>query len=217
MRRWLVAFTLSVLLVGCTTQAEEPQQLSRHPRRRPRASCRRACRPKATGRRLTGCRHPPNRSRPRRRPPRSPAASCRSAAPEGVVVDAATRTVAVAKRDPDELVLLNADTGEVGNGSPTARLRATPSTGRPGRSRPRSGGERQRACSAWNCPAGGPLPQILTGTVPHDAAQAANGTVFVANEHGGTVAVLRGHEIVKVFTDSVQPAGLAPVGRRRWA
>ena len=34
-------------------------------------------------------------------------------APEGVVVDAATRTVAVAKRDPNELVLLNADTGQV--------------------------------------------------------------------------------------------------------
>lgn len=32
-------------------------------------------------------------------------------APEGVVVDAVTRTVAVAKRNPNELVLLNADTG----------------------------------------------------------------------------------------------------------
>src|SRR6476659_8483550 len=34
-------------------------------------------------------------------------------APEGVVVDAPTRMVAVAKRDPNELVLLNADTGDV--------------------------------------------------------------------------------------------------------
>ena len=55
-------------------------------------------------------------------------------------------------------------------------------------------------------------PLILTGTIPHDATQAANGTVFVANEHGGTVAVVRGTAVVKVFTDSVQPAGLAPVG-----
>ena len=37
--------------------------------------------------------------------------------------------------------------------------------------------------------------------------------VFVANEHGGTVAVLRGLEVLKVFTDSVQPAGLASVGQ----
>ena len=58
-------------------------------------------------------------------------------------------------------------------------------------------------------PSGRALPQILTGTVPHDAAQAENGTVFVANELGGTVSVLRGLETVKVFTDSVQPAGLA--------
>jgi DNA-binding beta-propeller fold protein YncE len=34
-------------------------------------------------------------------------------APEGVVVDALSRTVAVAKRNPNELVLLNADTGDV--------------------------------------------------------------------------------------------------------
>lgn len=54
--------------------------------------------------------------------------------------------------------------------------------------------------------------QVITGTVPHDAAQASNGYVFVANEHGGTVSVLRGDDIVKVFTDSVQPAGMAPVG-----
>lgn len=34
-------------------------------------------------------------------------------APEGVVVDATTRMVAVAKRDPNEFVLLNADTGDI--------------------------------------------------------------------------------------------------------
>ncbi len=36
--------------------------------------------------------------------------------------------------------------------------------------------------------------------------------MFVANEHGGTTTVIRGDDIVKVFTDSVQPAGMAPVG-----
>ena len=39
-------------------------------------------------------------------------------APEGVVVDAATRMVAVAKRDPNELVLLNGDTGQIANRVP---------------------------------------------------------------------------------------------------
>jgi hypothetical protein len=39
-------------------------------------------------------------------------------APEGVVVDAATRTVAVATRNPNELVLLNADTGAITGRTP---------------------------------------------------------------------------------------------------
>ena len=36
--------------------------------------------------------------------------------------------------------------------------------------------------------------------------------MFVANEHGGTVTVLRGNDVLKVFTDSIQPAGMAPAG-----
>ena len=132
-------------------------------------------------------------------------------APEGVVVDAVTRIVAVAKRDPTEVLLLNADTGNmVGR------------TGVPGFSRhlqlAKPGGpvlvpvESINALIRIDLTNGNAEPLILTGTVPHDAAEAANGTVFVANEHGGTVAVIRGTDVVKVFTDSVQPAGLAPVG-----
>lgn len=132
-------------------------------------------------------------------------------APEGVVVDAVTRTVAVATRDPNELVLLNADTGEI-----------TGRTALPGFVRhlqlAAPGGpvlvpvESANALIRVDLPGGRAEPQVLTGTVPHDAAQAPNGTVFVANELGGTVTALRGAQILKVFTDSVQPAGLAPVG-----
>jgi len=54
---------------------------------------------------------------------------------------------------------------------------------------------------------------MLTITVHGARASGApSGTVFVANEHGGTTTVIRGSDIVKVFTDSVQPAGMAPVG-----
>jgi DNA-binding beta-propeller fold protein YncE len=133
------------------------------------------------------------------------------AAPEGIVVDAKTRTVAVARRDPNQLVLLNADTGEI-----------TSRTALPGFVRhlqlAAPGGpvlvpvESANALVRVELPDGRTEPQILTGTVPHDAAEAPNGTVFVANELGGTVAVLRGDRIVNVFTDSVQPAGLAATG-----
>jgi DNA-binding beta-propeller fold protein YncE len=133
------------------------------------------------------------------------------ASPEGVVVDATTRIVAVAKRNPNELILLDADTGDI-----------VGRTGIPGFARhlqlAAPGGpilvpvESVNALIRVDLPSGQAEPLIFTGTVPHDAAQAANGTVFVANELGGTVSVLRGQDVVKVFTDSVQPAGLAPVG-----
>lgn len=135
------------------------------------------------------------------------------AAPEGVVVDAVTRTVAVATRKPNELVLLDADTGEVTGRTPLPGVVRHLQLAKPG-------GpvlvpvESVNALVRVDLPGGKAEPQILTGTVPHDASQAPDGTVFVANEHGGTVTALRGNDIVKVFTDSVQPAGLAPVGNR---
>jgi DNA-binding beta-propeller fold protein YncE len=132
-------------------------------------------------------------------------------APEGVVVDAATRTVAVAKRNPNELVLLDADTGDVTRRVPLPGFVRHLQLAKPG-------GpvlvpvESGNALIRVDLPGGAAEPQIVTGTVPHDASEAPNGTVFVANEHGGTVTVIRGDDIVKVFTDSVQPAGMAPVG-----
>ena len=132
-------------------------------------------------------------------------------APEGIVVDAVTRTVAVAKRNPNELVLLDADTGAVTKRVPLPGAVRHLQLAKPG-------GpvlvpvESANALVRVELPGGTAEPQIITGTVPHDASQAPNGSVFVANEHGGTTTVLRGDDIVKVFTDSVQPAGMAPVG-----
>ncbi len=130
---------------------------------------------------------------------------------EGIVVDAATRTVAVATRDPDQLVLLDADSAAI-----TGRI-------------PLPGSVRHLQLAADGGPVLVPVetanalvrvdlrnktaaPPILTGTSPHDAAAASNGTVFVTNELGGTVAALRGNHLEKIFTDSVQPAGLATSG-----
>jgi len=135
------------------------------------------------------------------------------AAPEGIVVDAVTRTVAVATRKPNALVLLDADTGEIIGRTPLPGVARHLQLARPG-------GpvlvpvESANALVRVDLPGGRAESQVVTGTVPHDASEAPNGTVFVANELGGTVTVLRGDDIVKVFTDSVQPAGMAPVGDR---
>ncbi|HZC91815.1 MAG TPA: YncE family protein [Mycobacterium sp.] len=131
-------------------------------------------------------------------------------APEGVVVDTVTRTVAVATRHPDQLVLINADTVTV-----TAR---TPLPGAVRHVELASPGgpllvpvETAGALVRVDLPRGIASPPVVTGTSPHDAAAAANGTVFVSNELGGTVAAVRGDNVVKVFTGSVQPAGMAAV------
>lgn len=158
----------------------------------------------------------PQAAEPRSAPPQTAPISGRTVpvgeAPEGVVVDAATRMVVVAKRDPNELVLLSADTGDVVNRVPLPGVVRHLQLADPG-------GpvlvpvESANTLVRVELPSGRALPQVVTGVVPHDASQAANGTVFVANEHGGTVTVLRGEEVVKVFADSVQPAGLASFGR----
>jgi DNA-binding beta-propeller fold protein YncE len=130
--------------------------------------------------------------------------------PEGVVVDATTRIAAVAKRDPNELVLINVDTGQIVNRVPLpgfARHLKLVNPGGPVLVPIESVGALVRV----ELPSGRALPQVLSDTA-HDAAQADNGMVFVSNEHGGTVTVLRGLQVVKVFAGTVQPAGLAAAG-----
>ena len=131
-------------------------------------------------------------------------------APEGVVVDAATRTVAVATHHPDQLVLINADTALVTAHVPLPGVVRHLALAAPG-------GpvlvpvETANAVIRVELPRGIASPPIITGTSPHDATAAANGTVFVSNELGGTVAAVRGNDVVKAFTDCVQPAGMAAV------
>ncbi|SOJ53179.1 PE-PGRS family protein PE_PGRS18 [Mycobacterium simulans] len=134
--------------------------------------------------------------------------------PEGVAVDAATRTVAVATRYPNELVLINIDSGAI-----TARVSLPASARHLKLAAP--GGPVLVPMETANAlvrveltrgPRGQASTPIPTGTFPHDAAATSNGTIFVTNEHDGTVSVLRGDKTVKVFPDGVQPAGVAAFG-----
>ncbi len=170
---------------------------------------------------LLGCGHPdaqpplPSAAEPRNAPPLNATPPGRIVAvgvgAEGVAVDGRTRVVAVAVRDPDQLVLLDADS-----------LAVTARTPLPGSARhlelAAAGGpvlvpaETANALVEVRLPGGAASPPIATGTFPHDAAAAPDGTVFVGNEHGGSVSVLRDGQVVKVITDLAQPAGLAASG-----
>lgn len=218
MRR-LTALAVALLLAGCGGQADQSAES-------PSSSSSGAAPATTTGLLppgvpTEGSRPPADALPPPAEPRQAPAPSGPvpgmqvpvGAAPEGIVADAHTRTVAVAKRNPNELVLINADTGVVTGRTPLPGVVRHLQLAGPG-------GpvlvpvESANALVRVDLPGGRAEPRVITGTVPHDASEAPNGTVFVANEHGGTVAAVRGDQVVKVFTDSVQPAGLAPVGNR---
>lgn len=131
-------------------------------------------------------------------------------APEGIVVDAGTREVAVAVRDPDQLVLLDSRSLAVRHRTPLPgslrhlRLAA-------------DGGpvlvpdESADALVQVALPSGRVLATTPTGDMPHDAARADDGTVLVANEAGATVVALRDGAVVRTYDDVTQPGGVASV------
>ncbi|MFZ0118568.1 MAG: YncE family protein [Pseudonocardiaceae bacterium] len=133
------------------------------------------------------------------------------AAPEGVVVDPQTHIVAVGVRDPAALTLVDANTGAVLRTVPLpGALRHLQLAGPGGPVLvPDEGSNRLLRVAL---PGGEITSQVVTGVVPHDATQAADGTVFVANELGHSVVAVRGDQVVHTFTDVTQPAGLAAVG-----
>jgi DNA-binding beta-propeller fold protein YncE len=128
-----------------------------------------------------------------------------------VVVDLQTHIVAVGVRDPAALTLLDATTGAVLRKVPLPGALRHLQLAAPGGPVlvPDEGSNRLLRVAL---PGGEVTSQVITGVVPHDATQAANGTVFVANELGHSVVAVRGDQVVHTFTDVTQPAGMAAVG-----
>jgi hypothetical protein len=131
-------------------------------------------------------------------------------APEGVVADSQTHIVAVGVRDPAALTLLDANTGAVLRKVPLPGVLRHLQLAMPGGPVlvPDESANRLLRVAL---PGGEVTSQVITGVVPHDATQAANGTVFVANELGHSVVAVRGDQVVHTFTDVTQPAGVAAV------
>lgn len=135
------------------------------------------------------------------------------AVPEGIVADGPSRRVAVGVREPNQLVLLETESGAVAGRVPLPGVLRHLQLAAPG-GPVLVPDESSNALIQVALPGGAVTSQAITGTSPHDATRAANGTIFAANEGGGTVVAIRDGRVVHTFTDVTQPAGLAPVGDR---
>lgn len=135
------------------------------------------------------------------------------AVPEGIVADGPTRRVAVGVREPNRLVLLDADTGAVATEVPLPGVLRHLQLAAPG-GPVLVPSESANGLLRVALPGGQVQSQVMTGPMAHDATATDAGTVFVANEAGASVSVLRGDREIRRLTDVTQPAGLAPVGDR---
>jgi DNA-binding beta-propeller fold protein YncE len=131
--------------------------------------------------------------------------------PEGIAADPETGLVAVALREPDELALVNGESGEI-----LRRVELPESARHLSIAAP--GGpvlvpaERSDSLVQVGLPDGEIESETPVGKFPHDAAAAPNGRVFVGNEFGNTASVIEdGRETEKIET-SLQPGGIAVTG-----
>lgn len=130
---------------------------------------------------------------------------------EGIVADATTHTVAVATRNPYELVLLDANSGDITHRTPLpGQLRHLQLKAAGGPVLVPDEGSGRLIDVAL--PGGAITASVPVGTFPHDATAAANGTVFVSNEHGHSVVAVRGDKVVQTFTTPEQPGGIETIG-----
>ncbi len=127
--------------------------------------------------------------------------------PEGIVADPETGLVAVGLREPDELALVDGESGEVVRkvGLPeSARHLEIAGPGGP----VLVPAERSNSLVQVALPDGEIVSETKVGTIPHDAA-ASGGRIFVVNEFGSSTSVIEdGRETEKLETP-LQPGGVA--------
>jgi DNA-binding beta-propeller fold protein YncE len=129
---------------------------------------------------------------------------------EGVAVDGRTGLAVVSFRDPDRIELIDVATGR------TVKRIATP------------GPARHLSLAAPGGPVLAPIEyvdrllrielpsgatsSVAVGDFPHDAAQAGNGRVFVSDEGGDTISVVKADSVEVELPSPEQPGGIAVSG-----
>jgi DNA-binding beta-propeller fold protein YncE len=131
--------------------------------------------------------------------------------PEGVAADPETGLVAVGLRNPDELALVDGESGEVVKKvdlPESARHLEIAGPGGPVLV-PAEGSD---SLVQVALPDGEIVSETPVGDFPHSAAAAPSGRIFVVNEFGSTASVIEdGRELEKIETP-LQPGGVAVTG-----
>ena len=131
--------------------------------------------------------------------------------PEGIVADPVSGLVAVAVRDPDRLLLVDPVLGRV------VRTVVVPGSARHLELAPGGGavyvpGEDTDVVSRVELPSGRVIEQVKVRRQPHDLAVTGDGTLYVADEFGSAVSVVRRGKVVATLAGLVQPGGAAGTG-----
>lgn len=129
-------------------------------------------------------------------------------APEGVAADPRTGLVAVALRNPNELALVDGESGEIPQrvGLPeSARHIDIAAPGGPVLV-PAEGSD---SLVQVGLPEGEILSETPVGDFPHAAAAARDGRIFVVNEMASTASVVEGGRELETIETAFKPGGVA--------
>ena len=128
--------------------------------------------------------------------------------PEGVVADAETGLVAVGLRNPDELALVDGDSGEVVR---KVRLKGYPRhLGLAGPGGPvLVPAELSDSLIQVSLPAGRIVDETPVGNFPHVVAAGPGGRIFVASEAASTASVIENGEVIETIKTPLNPGGVA--------
>ena len=130
---------------------------------------------------------------------------------EGIAVDPVTGIAAISSREPDRITLLDISAGRVLKEIPTADPARHLSLARPG-GPVLTPIEYRDDLLRIELPSGRTSSSVRVGDFPHDAAEVADGRVFVGDEGGDTVSVIAGDSVEAVLPAPEQPGGVAAGG-----
>ena len=129
-------------------------------------------------------------------------------APEGVAVDPETGLVAVALRNPNELALVDGESGEISQRvelPESARHLDLAAPGGPVLV-PAEGAD---SLVQVGLPEGEIVDETPVGDFPHAAAAAPNGRIFVVNEMASTASIVEGGRELETIETAFKPGGVA--------